>query len=319
MGALFDHRNALGWAGSIVLLIGFSLIGLGIGRELHGLATLRRSTNFALNSPVARRIGFSVRHGVGCKDCHTTQRYDQLLPAYTQRVADSVAHLPEHRRGFAVWTRHARSDEVTRLLAGQPLTVCRIGLPGHGLGGARPPMMILGEESSLGVYGAAGGRPRVSFASHTKPFNGDTWFYTQHLVASVTLLGGDEQHTFDPPYVLEWNEFYSRTMHFQYDRLRIEPKRAGIVIDAADYDAHLSALPTSDLMEKLFDPAGLTAAPSSGGLIARQLISRVGGVQGGRVFKIPGVRRLLKTHGPAAAVTMRAALQMIGERDPRNP
>jgi hypothetical protein len=72
-------------------------------------------------------------------------------------------------------------------------------------------------------------------------------------------------------------------------------------------------------MEKLFDPAGLTAAPSSGGLIARQLISRVGGVQGGRVFKIPGVRRLLKTHGPAAAVTMRAALQMIGERDPRNP
>jgi putative membrane protein len=42
VGALFDHWNALGWAGSIVLLIGFSLIGLGIGRELHGLATLRR-------------------------------------------------------------------------------------------------------------------------------------------------------------------------------------------------------------------------------------------------------------------------------------
>jgi putative membrane protein len=42
VGALFDRWNALGWAGSIVLLLGFSLIGLGIGRELRSLATLRR-------------------------------------------------------------------------------------------------------------------------------------------------------------------------------------------------------------------------------------------------------------------------------------
>ena len=42
VGALFDRWSALGWAGFIVLLIGFGLIGLGIGRELRGLATLRR-------------------------------------------------------------------------------------------------------------------------------------------------------------------------------------------------------------------------------------------------------------------------------------
>jgi len=246
-------------------------------------------------------------------------RYEQVLPAYTKSVAESVAQLPEHHRSFAVWTHHTRTDEVTRLFAGQPLTVCRIGLSDHGLGGARPPMMVLGEESSLGVYGGAGDKPRVSFAFHTKPFNGNAWFSTQHLVASVTLFGGDEQNTFRPPYVPEWNEFYSRKMHYQYDRIRIEPERIGIVINAADHDAQLSALPTTDLMEKLFDTAGLTAAPSSGGLIARQLISRLGGVQGGRVFKIPGVRRLLKTHGPGAAFTMRTALQMIGGRDPKNP
>ena len=180
-------------------------------------------------------------------------------------------------------------------------------------------MMILGEESSLGVYGGAGGKPRVSFAFHAKPFNGNTWFYTQHLVASVTLLGGDEQHTFHPPYAPERMNSTPVRCTFSTDRLRIEPDRIGIVIDAADHDAHLLALPTSDLMEKLFDTAGLTAVPSGGGLIARQLISRVGGVQGGRVFKIPGVRRLLKTHGPAAAFTMRAALQMIGEPGPKEP
>lgn len=42
VGALFDRWNALGWAGLVVLLIGLSLIGLGIGRELRGLAALRK-------------------------------------------------------------------------------------------------------------------------------------------------------------------------------------------------------------------------------------------------------------------------------------
>ena len=39
---MFDRWNALGWAGFVVLLIGLSLIGLGIGSELRGLAALRR-------------------------------------------------------------------------------------------------------------------------------------------------------------------------------------------------------------------------------------------------------------------------------------
>jgi hypothetical protein len=246
-------------------------------------------------------------------------RYDQLLPAYTQSVTESLTRMTENSRNFAVWTQETRTEEAIRLFGGQPITVCRIELRGGGLGGAHPPMMILGEESSLGVYGSDGGKPRVSFAFHTKPFDENHEFYKQHLVASVALWGGDEQHTFHPPYVPEWNEFYSRAMHFPYDRLRIEPERIGIVIDAVDHDAHLTALPASDLIEKLFDSAGLSAAPSGGGLIARQLIARVGGVQGGRVFKIPGVRRLLKTHGPTSRFTMCAALQLIGGPDPRNP
>ncbi|WP_428488711.1 DUF697 domain-containing protein [Rhodopila sp.] len=39
---LFDRWGALGWAGVAVLVAGFGLIGLGIGRELSGLAKLRR-------------------------------------------------------------------------------------------------------------------------------------------------------------------------------------------------------------------------------------------------------------------------------------
>jgi putative membrane protein len=42
ISATFDHWGALDWAGLVVLLTGLSLIGVGIGRELGGLAALRR-------------------------------------------------------------------------------------------------------------------------------------------------------------------------------------------------------------------------------------------------------------------------------------
>jgi hypothetical protein len=139
------------------------------------------------------------------------------------------------------------------------------------------------------------------------------------LVASVTLLGGDEQQAFHPPYVPELNEFFARTMHFEYDKLRVEPERIGIIIGAADHNSFLYALPVSAFAERLFGMAGLRARLSAGGLITRQLLARLGGVNGARVFKVPGARRLLKQYSPTQAFTKSAALALIAGKDPSNP
>jgi hypothetical protein len=77
-------------------------------------------------------------------------------------------------------------------------------------------------------------------------------------------------------------------MHFDYSKLRAEPERLGVIIDAADTDASIRALSVSDLFERVFDLGGFSVKPSNGGLIARQLVTRLGGLQGARVFKIPG-------------------------------
>ena len=181
----------------------------------------------------------------------------------------------------------------------------------------RPPMMILGEASAMAVVGQTRGRSKVSFTLNDKPFCGEFWFHTQHLVASLDIWAPrDERHSFSLPYLPELNEAVARSMGIMFDRLRIEPDRIGIVIDATDNDLTLGAFPVSELIERTFGLAGLKASPSSGGLIARQLISRLGGFDGARVFKIPGVRRLIKTHGPNAAFTRRTALQLIGQTDP---
>ena len=108
-------------------------------------------------------------------------------------------------------------------------------------------------------------------------------------------------------------------MYFRRDAVRIEPGRVGLVIHACDKDLFLYACPVDELIAHIFRLAEFKSELSPGGLVLRQLIGRLGGLQGGRVLKIPGVRRLLKTHGPMATFTKRSALQLIGNKEPENP
>ncbi len=249
-------------------------------------------------------------------------RYAEIIPTWEKAMREAVARRREWERHIAVWSRREDIDEASKPFGDLELMRCPVSEPlWNGLN-LRVPMMHLGQVSVLGVMGLESGKPKVSFALGEKLFCGDAWFHQQHLVASISFIGGlygDEQHTLEPPYLPELNEFYARTMHFEYNKLRIEPGRVGLVIDAADHDSFLYALPVAEMMERLFAMAGYRAKLSAGGLIARQLITRLGGVQGARVFKIPGVRRLLRTYGPTAAFTKRSALQLIGSKDPENP
>jgi hypothetical protein len=101
----------------------------------------------------------------------------------------------------------------------------------------------------------------------------------------------------------------------EYNKLRVEPDRIGLVIDACDSDAWLSALQVSDLTERVLEMAKCRSRMSPAGLILRQLVKRIGGLQGARAFKIPGVRRLIRTHGPTSSFTRDGAVQLIASRD----
>lgn len=257
------------------------------------------------------------------------ERYAQQIPAWKTCTAAMLTRR-RHREDqtYAIWWRRehmADDDDPAALRApfgNEASTLC--GVDEHVWNGLnlRPPLMHLGEVASLGVLVTERDKPKVSFGLNDRPYAADSWFHTQYLVASVSFLGGlygRDDFTLDPPYVPELNEFYARTMHFRYDRLRIESERIGLIVDAADSDSFVYALPTAELFKRVFALAGFTASVSSSGLIARQLLAQLGGVQGGRVFKIPGARSLLKTHGPTSSFGKRAALQLIGGKDDDNP
>lgn len=245
-------------------------------------------------------------------------RYENIIPAYAKMLQEDVASNREPDWRLAVWSRRENMDEICRPFGGLPLIICRISITTWNGLNVLPPMMRLGEVSTLGVVGREGDKTKVSFSLDEKPFSDHPYFGFQRLVASVSFvggIGGDQQLTLHPPYVPELNEFYSRTMHFIYYRLRIEPERVGIVIGTTDADSYLHALLVADLMDRIFGMGGFTSKLSSGGLVAQQLITQLGGLQGARAFKIPGVRRLLKGHGPRESFTQNKAKQMIESKD----
>jgi hypothetical protein len=246
-------------------------------------------------------------------------RYAAAIPELDRRMRADLLHLSEHRQNVAIWSRADRIDAAHKLFQDQRVSLCQIGDRFWSGGAVRPPMMVLGEASSLGVFGDESGKTKVSFSLTDQPFCNDRWFHTQHLIASVLVRGDEEQKTFQPPFVPELNEFFGWEMQLRHDVVRVEPERVGVVVDAVRNDSYLYALPVPALVEKIFEMIGMRAKPSAGGLITRQLIARLGGVSGARVFKIPGVRRLLKTFGPTHAFTKAAALSMIGGRDEKNP
>lgn len=298
-------------------------------RRHYGIDTRRDSPGFFLGSAANLNdlvCNWNLRAcdiALWFVDPEHLDRYSDLIPAWEKKMWEMVANYRnEWDRRVAIWTLRNDLDEACKPFGDANLMRCHVSDATWNRLNVRAPTMYFGESSVLGVIGRENGKPKVSFALADKPFNGDVWFHQQHLVASVSFIGGlygDEQHTFQAPYIPELNEFYARTMHFQYDKLRIEPERIGLVIDAADHDGFIYALPVDALMERVFRMAGYDAKLSTAGLLTRQLIARLGGVQGARVFKIPGVRRLLKTHGPGASLMKKEALALIGGKDPDNP
>jgi hypothetical protein len=252
-------------------------------------------------------------------DKRSVERYADLLPLLLKRDPElsKIKQWPRSQE-VALWTRGDPKADA-KLLGDYSFDY--VSVPPNGLK-VRVPAVSIGETSVLGVVGLNKGRPRISFAYGAKPFTGSLWFHQQKLVASLLCRGVlliDAKHLFCPPYLPELNEFYARSMAWNYAKLRSEPKSVGLIVGAHDHDGSLLALSFEDLMVRIFHHVGYEAKVSSGGLIARQLIDQLGGLQGARVFKIPGVRRLVKTFGLNDPFTRKAALELIGSTDPENP
>lgn len=178
-----------------------------------------------------------------------------------------------------------------------------------------PPLKRFPDKAVLGLSREDTLGASVTFQLPEKPFYSDIELHSQHVVVSVTGPKiGDAMLT--PPFIPQLNEYYGRNAHFIYNEARAEPGRLGIIQNVTSDQLTLRALPFAQVLTRMFGAFGIAAKPSPAGLVGARLIDQMGGLQGCRVFKIAGVRSLIKKYSPSASFERTEAITLIGDNDP---
>lgn len=113
--------------------------------------------------------------------------------------------------------------------------------------------------------------------------------------------------TFNPPFARRLNEYYGRNFHFRYDRARSEPTSMGIIIESGDDEVTVNGLDNDEVIHKLLESCNCNAEVSQAGRISRRLLRHMGGLQKCRVFKMRGVRDLIREYSAQKAFIRPAA------------
>ncbi len=158
----------------------------------------------------------------------------------------------------------------------------------------------------------------VSFSLPEMPADADKsgrYSHFQQLVAVVSATSDFEypSYTLNPPFIRELNEFLSREIAVDPWKLRTGPDGIGLVVQLHDSSEWLYPVSHRDLILKVFELAGMTVELSPAGLLADQIIRgmrETEPLEACRVFKIRGVRQLLKWSGDST--TWNEAVATIG-------
>jgi len=252
-------------------------------------------------------------------DLAYAERLRPLRDAYLAALRKRPPIRPTWRDGISIWSKSRHDDfDVSQF---GPHVLRHHAEPSiwNGLN-ITPPLMHFTGKSVLGSVTDDDSTPTLSFQLPDKPFLDEVQFHLQHVVVSIDPLldiSKNEQWTWKTPYVPELNEYYGREYHFVWSEARAELDGLGIITELTRDHLTLRGLSRQSLIQKIFEVAGIKAEPSQPGLVARRLIQQMGGVQGCRVFKIAGVRRLIGKYSPSQSFVRSAAIQIIGENDPQ--
>jgi hypothetical protein len=223
---------------------------------------------------------------------------------------------------MAVWSKEGRDVDLTGIKLEHVLrqTVSAETWDGFGL---RPTRYHLGrEKSALGTISETGPLRELSFQLPEKPFFDEPEFHQQKVVVSVSSLGLASQETgestFQVPFLPALNEFCGRRMLHNSRGARVEPRGIRIIESVTRSHLRLQSIPKRALITEIFRTFGMKAEASAPGRIASRLIEQMDGIQGCRVFKIPGVRDLLEAYGPQDAFERANAINRIGRSDPQS-
>ena len=118
-------------------------------------------------------------------------------------------------------------------------------------------------------------------------------------------------HVLRVPYIRKLNEFYSRKLGDRPWEFRVLRDGIARIIQTGTDRLTLYPISHSVLVFRLLEFAGMKAEVSQSGLLATKIIEKLDGIEGGRVFKIRGVRELMQSLESAQSITHGEATKRI--------
>ena len=161
----------------------------------------------------------------------------------------------------------------------------------------RPMKSYFKKDNILGIVDQPYDNYNITFKLPEKSFikNSRNVIYQTLLVSikPITEFAYPE-HTINPPFIPELNEFYGREMTFNPYNIRIEEDSIAKIIDGHQDFLSLRPLSYKKIFKKIFEYAQIKTNVSQAGLITKRIIENMGSLEGSRVFKIKGVRELFR-------------------------
>lgn len=238
-----------------------------------------------------------------------------LRDAFAEHIAQIQSQVRRTDRTIAVWSQS--QEAVVKLNFAHDLIPHYNQVTGLNIvsGNRHPPLHYIAERRLLGTLSESFGRTSIVFQLPEKPFPiEDTLdLNEQHFVVSISRvsIASDDTHTFWAPFIPEMNKWVGRQMRMSHNAVRVELEGVGIICPITQDHLNIYAIQKLDLAKQLFSMAGIDTEPSPAGRIATRLISQLGGLQGCRILKLAGVRRLIKEHGALQEFGWSTAIQTI--------
>jgi len=236
--------------------------------------------------------------------------------AYLSELRSYQSDKSEFGRCIEVWAKKSKYDNFDLTDFGKDILRCQEDeVVWNGLN-IQPSILHFEERTVLGTISDSPHRS-LGFLLPPKPIHDTKYFYL-HLVATISLWSDlwDERYTLKTLNIPELNEFYGRNLYFMWNQVRVEPDGIGIIIESFRDSITLNVLKLRDVVDNIFSAFGMRTKTSEAGLKIDRLINQMGGIQGCRVFKIAGVRDLIKRYKANETFTKSNAIQIIGQNDP---
>ncbi len=253
-----------------------------------------------------------------------TERFASVAKLHIDRIAEQDRRL-KFPNGVGVWS-HGMTEEMISVIMHElkippeqlrtRSSIDKYVWNGLNLKSSRP---ILSTKTIIADVDQKYGTPRISFQLPDMPTsNYDNYnVYSQHFCVTISPITEFEYegYTLKLPYLPDMNEWYGRRIKPASLDTRIEPDAITLIIETHDAVETIYPIQHERLVKRLFERAGIKAVDSQAGLLAQKLIERMGELDGCRVFKIPGVRKLIASLGHDGVTTFSNATQVIRDLD----